>query len=344
MEALSGGQPWEHQSLTLWSPLDLTAFPDRALASRQVAAESLHMHANALSIADEQSTGPAANASSSVLPPEPRPRTLIAWACLILNTANPATKVAYTRLAADAFRSGECKTIGGGRWQTNTSAATPAASDDASASTSRIWTSKPEETPPHTPPREAHITTVRPGQEAKRGKWGTLKSRIAMLHSLANIELWAIDLGWDIIARSPRLFAEFCEQQDVPSPGQKGKLPLEFYNDFVKLAVDEAKHFSLLVDRLGAMGASFGDLEVHQGLWDTALQTEHALTARLSIIHLVNEARGLDVNPVTIMKFQKAGDEDSTKVLEIIHRDEVTHGESVQVRKASHCFLAVHPI
>jgi uncharacterized ferritin-like protein (DUF455 family) len=163
-----------------------------------------------------------------------------------------------------------------------------------------------------------------------------------MLHSLANIELWAIDLGWDIIARSPRLFAEFCEQQDLPSGGQKGKLPLEFYNDFVKLAVDEAKHFSLLVDRLGAMGANFGDLEVHQGLWDTALQTEHALTARLSIIHLVNEARGLDVNPVTIMKFQKAGDEDSTKVLEIIHRDEVTHGESTRVRKEVHCSL-IHP-
>lgn len=55
-------------------------------------------------------------------------------------------------------------------------------------------------------------------------------SRIALLHSLANIEQWAIDLSWDVIARfsSVRL--------DTGEP-----LPRQFFSDFVKVAGDEAK-------------------------------------------------------------------------------------------------------
>lgn len=43
--------------------------------------------------------------------------------------------------------------------------------------------------PPDIPPRIVQI--VQPGQVPKRGKAGSLKSRIAMLHALANIEQWA---------------------------------------------------------------------------------------------------------------------------------------------------------
>ena len=53
---------------------------------------------------------------------------------------------------------------------------------------------------------------------------GTLKSRMAMIHSLVHIESVAIDLSWDIIARYP-----------------SNNLPKEFYDDFVKVAQDEAK-------------------------------------------------------------------------------------------------------
>lgn len=285
------------------------AFPDH----RSRAAESLH-HAveQGLDISGGDGNGNGddggdvatttdARASSSILPPDPRPRTLLAWACLILNTPSPAHKVAYTRMAAEAFRSGECKVIGSG--------------------------TRPEETPPQIPPSETHMKVVRPGQEQRRGKGGSLRSRLVMLHSLANIELQAINLGWDIIARSPQLFNVFKEKYKLSATERKNRqLPLEFYNDFVKLSVDEAKHFSLLVDRLYSLdGTKFGDLEVHQGLWDTALQTSHSLTARLSIIHLVHEARGLDANPTTIKKFQNAGDAESTRILNIIHHDEITH-------------------
>jgi uncharacterized ferritin-like protein (DUF455 family) len=63
---------------------------------------------------------------------------------------------------------------------------------------------------------------------------------------------------------------------------------------------------------------------VHASLWESAIETSHSLSARLAIIHLVAEARGLDVNPLTIEKFRKAGDTESVRVLEIIHQDEVT--------------------
>lgn len=66
-------------------------------------------------------------------------------------------------------------------------------------------------------------------------------------------------------------------------------------------------------------------MPVHASLWESATVTSHSLLSRLAIIHLVHEARGLDVNPATIERFRKAGDIDTVKVMEIIHADEVTH-------------------
>lgn len=103
------------------------------------------------------------------------------------------------------------------------------------------------------------------------------------------------------------------------------RLPVEFYLDWAKVAEDESKHFTLLKARLLSLGSYYGAHTVHAGLWDSALDTQDDLLARLAIIHLVHEARGLDVNPVTIKKFEKAGDIESSKMMEIIHLDEITH-------------------
>lgn len=67
---------------------------------------------------------------------------------------------------------------------------------------------------------------------------------------------------------------------------------------------------------------------VHAGLWESALETAHSLDSRICIIHLVAEARGLDVNPLTIEKFRKAADVESVRILEIIHADEITRAFS----------------
>jgi len=135
-----------------------------------------------------------------------------------------------------------------------------------------------------------------------------------MLHALANIEQWAIDLALDIMVR----FSAFRTTTTQA-------LPRTFYYDWLKVANDEAKHFSLLRARLEELGSAFGALPVHHGLWESAAQTAHDLRARISIIALVHEARGLDVNPMTINKFAVAGDAASVETLRIIHHDEITH-------------------
>ncbi|KAF4582704.1 hypothetical protein EYR40_002628 [Pleurotus pulmonarius] len=158
--------------------------------------------------------------------------------------------------------------------------------------------------PPDVPLRDESFLkqTVDPAKVKSR------KNRAVMLHALANIEQWA----WDIMARFGSTHPN---------------LPPAFFSDFTKMALDESKHFSLLTSRLSAMSPStpYGSMPVHASLWESASITSNSLRSRLAIIHLVHEARGLDVNPATIERFRRAGDAESVKVMEVIHADEVTH-------------------
>jgi uncharacterized ferritin-like protein (DUF455 family) len=88
---------------------------------------------------------------------------------------------------------------------------------------------------------------------------------------------------------------------------------------------EEALHFTLLSERLQALGSGYGDLPAHDGLWQAAEETAHDLLARLAIVPLVLEARGLDVTPATLADLRRAGDEPSAAILEIIYRDEIGH-------------------
>lgn len=131
-------------------------------------------------------------------------------------------------------------------------------------------------------------------------------------------------------------------------------LPPAFFSDFTKMALDESKHLSvhtprsflseiltpprssLLTSRLSATSPTtpYGSMPVHASLWESATITSHSLRSRLAIIHLVHEARGLDVNPGTIERFRRAGDSASVAAMEIIHADEVFASRSfLYVRK-----------
>src|ERR1700722_12949315 len=61
------------------------------------------------------------------------------------------------------------------------------------------------------------------------------------------------------------------------------------------------------------------------GLWQAAQATAHDLLARLAIVPLVLEARGLDVTPDMIEKLRRQGDEASVAVLATIYREEIAH-------------------
>jgi uncharacterized ferritin-like protein (DUF455 family) len=155
----------------------------------------------------------------------------------------------------------------------------------------------------------------------KRAKAGSVRNKIALLHALAHIELNAIDLAWDVMARFTDMAWDFEGTREEPSL----VLPRAFYDDWMKVANDEAKHFLMLSSRLVELGASYGDLPAHDGLWDSSLKTAHDFAARLAIVPMVLEARGLDVTPHMIVSMKNNEDFVTADMLQIIHDDEITH-------------------
>jgi len=146
-----------------------------------------------------------------------------------------------------------------------------------------------------------------PGKMPRRRLRGE-KGRIALMHAIAHIELNAIDLAWDIVVR--------FNQENMPE---------EFYTDWITVAEDEARHFDLTERYLNKHGAAYGDLPAHDGLWEAAEQTADDLLARLAVVPMVLEARGLDTTPATIKKLRDAGDDLGAGVLEKIAREEIAH-------------------
>ncbi|KAI3520391.1 hypothetical protein L1887_09783 [Cichorium endivia] len=165
-------------------------------------------------------------------------------------------------------------------------------------------------TVPDRPARLSNVKLVSPSLMPKLGKAGSLQSRQAIVHSLVHTESWAIDLSWDIIARF----------------GKQESMPREFFDDFVKVAQDEGRHFTLLAARLEELGSFYGAFPAHDGLWDSAVATSKDLFARLAVEHCVHEARGLDVLPTTISRFRNGGDNQTADLLEkVIYPEEITH-------------------
>ncbi|MGV6800745.1 MAG: ferritin-like domain-containing protein [bacterium] len=152
---------------------------------------------------------------------------------------------------------------------------------------------------------------LRPAKEMKRRRLGSIQGRIALLHAIAHIEVNAIDLAFDIIAR----FAP-----DLPVNHQS-----DFVADWLSVGDDEARHYIMLTERLTELGASYGDLPAHNGLWEAADNTKDNILARLSVAPLVLEARGLDVTPGMIEKLQEVGDTKSATMLTTIYQEEINH-------------------
>lgn len=160
---------------------------------------------------------------------------------------------------------------------------------------------------PDRPGRPLGPELLAPRAMPRRSTQG-LKGRIALLHSLAHIELNAVDMTWDLIGR-------FIH---VP-------MPQSYFDNWVQVGLEEAKHFGLLSQRLGELGAAYGDLPAHDGLWQAAQATGGSLLARVAVVPLVLEARGLDVGPALIDSLDAAGDGSSARIIETIYRDEKRH-------------------
>ena len=176
-----------------------------------------------------------------------------------------------------------------------------------------IWNEDPEISVgiAHAPrrPRRPNVPELKPPADMpNRGKANSPKNKAALLHALAHIELNAIDLACDLIAR----FADPL-------------FPKEFYDDWVRVANEEATHFVLLTDRLAQLGTVYGALPAHDGLWEAAESTSDDLLLRLAIVPLVLEARGLDVTPAIMNSLTKVADKKTLIILDRIYTDEIHH-------------------
>lgn len=161
--------------------------------------------------------------------------------------------------------------------------------------------------PPVHPARPEKPELLNP-RDVPRRKPGSEAGRIALLHAVAHIELNAVDLHWDIIARFTH----------VP-------MPMGFYDDWVKAADEESKHFNLMCDCLEAVGSHYGALPAHSGMWRAAEDTVDDLMGRLAVVPMVLEARGLDVTPGMIEIFRRAKADQAVSALEVIYSEEVSH-------------------
>lgn len=160
---------------------------------------------------------------------------------------------------------------------------------------------------PDRPARPAEPELLAPNRMPKRGRGGSERARIALWHALAHIEFSAIDLALDAAGRFG------------------AELGAGFVSDFLSVAADEAMHFALLDRRLHALGSHYGALPAHDGLWDSAYETRHDAAARLAIVPMVLEARGLDVTPIMLERLRAGGDLAGVRLLQRILDDEIRH-------------------
>jgi uncharacterized ferritin-like protein (DUF455 family) len=155
---------------------------------------------------------------------------------------------------------------------------------------------------PGRPPRPRLV----PAAAVPRRPVGSMTGRIALLHALAHIEFNAVNLALDAVWR----FAG---------------LPADYYADWLRVADEEALHYSLLTQRLAALGAAYGDCDAHDGLWEMARKTAHDVLARMALVPRTLEARGLDASPAIRARLAAVGDAESAAVLDVILRDEIGH-------------------
>ncbi len=160
-------------------------------------------------------------------------------------------------------------------------------------------------TPSDIPGRPPHLELLSPRDMPRRQLNGR-ENHTALIHALSHIEFNAINLALDAVQRFPGL-------------------PPDFYADWLRVAAEEAYHFTLLSDHLRMLGREYGDFPAHDGLWEMALRTAHDPLARMALVPRLLEARGLDVTPDIQRKLKGFGDPAGVAILDIILRDEIGH-------------------
>ncbi len=145
-----------------------------------------------------------------------------------------------------------------------------------------------------------------PPQQMPKRRLNSDKGRIVLIHAVTHIEFNAINLAWDAVYRF------------------RG-MPRAYYDDWISVGLDEARHFQMLSGYLRRRGSYYGEYPAHNGLWDMAVKTDADVLARMALVPRVLEARGLDVTPGMLEKLASAGDTEAVEHLQVILREEINH-------------------
>ncbi|TXI11856.1 MAG: ferritin-like domain-containing protein [Polynucleobacter sp.] len=157
------------------------------------------------------------------------------------------------------------------------------------------------------PGRPDRPELVNPGL-VKRRSMATVEGRAVLIHALAHIEFNAINLALDAIWRF----------RDMPQA---------YYEDWLKVAAEEAYHYDLLNRHLQSQGYAYGDFPAHNSLWEMVEKTTDSILARMALVPRTMESRGLDALPPIQEKLEQAHDQEAVRLLQIILNDEVGHVE-----------------
>lgn len=154
-------------------------------------------------------------------------------------------------------------------------------------------------------PAELPIVAGRAGRVPPIAGMKDRVQRARILHALANHELQAIELfAWALLA-----FPQ------APEPFRRGLLAI---------IADEQRHLGLYLDRLAAHRGRFGDHPVTGHFWN---KLDHFRTPLrfCCAMGLTFENANLDFAMEYAIAARAAGDEETARVLEVVHEDEISH-------------------
>jgi uncharacterized ferritin-like protein (DUF455 family) len=171
--------------------------------------------------------------------------------------------------------------------------------------------------PSHSPNHSLNHSPI-PGRPARpelvpprlvgRRSMATVEGRAMLVHALAHIEFNAVNLALDAVWRFPAM-------------------PAAYYGDWLRVAGEEARHFTMLAGHLATLGHAYGDFPAHDSLWEMVAKTSGDVLARMALVPRTMEARGLDAIPPLRAKLAQAGDAAAAAILDVLLEDEVGHVE-----------------
>jgi len=161
-----------------------------------------------------------------------------------------------------------------------------------------------------TPSYKNVCTIISPQDVPKRKNLTSREGQVNLLHAVVHIEYSAIDLALDAAYRFHNL-------------------PKSYYDDWLEVAEDEIRHFLMLEKLLKELNSSYGDVAVHNALFEASQKTADSFLERMAVVPRYLEANGLDATPMILQKLKKLPKsvmvDKIIENLEIILAEEISH-------------------